>query len=290
MPDAPVFIIGSGAVGTGLALALQDCDVPLAGLWSRRESPHAALLNAEHTTPLFTAPLSQPDAPLQEALGNSERVIIAVSDDAVSEVSETLRAGGALAPGTVIAHTSGCLSSQVLSVPKGCSRGSLHPLAACPDPGSTRALLRDTFFALEGEPPALAPLAALVESLGSRSAVITAPHKARYHAAAVLSSNLMVALLALAQDEVRAIGLDDMEPHLTDLALGALTRVKDQGLERGLTGPLVRGDTHTIENHLDQLSPQAATAYRALSQRAIPIAQSRGLSASSIKALTELLS
>ena len=277
MPDAPVFIIGSGAVGTGLALALQDCDVPLTGLWNRRESAHSTLLKAEVSAPRFTAPLNQADAPLRKALEMSELIIIAVSDDAISEVSEALCDGGALAPGTVITHTSGCLSSQVLSVPEDCSRGSLHPLAACPDPGSTRAILKDTFFALEGEANAIAPLTTLV-------------NKARYHAAAVLSSNLMVALLALAQDEARAIGLKDMEPHLTNLALGALTRVKDQGLEQGLTGPLVRGDTQTIKKHLEQLSPQAATTYRELSQRAIPIAQNRGLSSSCIDALTELLS
>ncbi len=290
MPDAPVFIIGSGAVGAGLALALQDCDVPLTGLWSRRESAHSTLLKAEVSAPRFTAPLNQADAPLRKALEMSELIIIAVSDDAISEVSEALCDGGALAPGTVITHTSGCLSSQVLSVPEDCSRGSLHPLAACPDPGSTRAILKDTFFALEGEANAIAPLTDLVKSLGSQSAVITAAHKARYHAAAVLSSNLMVALLALAQDEARAIGLKDMEPHLTNLALGALARVKDQGLEQGLTGPLVRGDTQTIKKHLEQLSPQAATTYRALSQRAIPMAQNRGLSSSRIDALTELLS
>ena len=158
MPDAPVFIIGSGAVGAGLALALQDCDVPLTGLWSRRESAHSTLLKAEVSAPRFTAPLNQADAPLRKALEMSELIIIAVSDDAISEVSEALCDGGALAPGTVITHTSGCLSSQVLSVPEDCSRGSLHPLAACPDPDSTRAILKDTFFALEGEANAIAPL------------------------------------------------------------------------------------------------------------------------------------
>jgi predicted short-subunit dehydrogenase-like oxidoreductase (DUF2520 family) len=52
------------------------------------------------------------------------------------------------------------------------------------------------------------------------------------------------------------------------------------GIARALTGPMVRGDIGTIERHLDALrshAPDVLPLYRALADREVAIAESRGV-------------
>ena len=51
------------------------------------------------------------------------------------------------------------------------------------------------------------------------------------------------------------------------------------GIDRALTGPMVRGDVGTIRRHLDVLSreaPGVLPLYRAVAEREVAIAESRG--------------
>ena len=80
----PVFIIGAGAVGIGLAHALRDCSIELKGIWSRSERDVTQLPDE---TPLF---VDWSASGLQEALHASRTVVLAVSDDAISTCSAEL--------------------------------------------------------------------------------------------------------------------------------------------------------------------------------------------------------
>ena len=53
---------------------------------------------------------------------------------------------------------------------------------------------------------------------------------------------------------------------LVPLMRGTLENMADQGPEKALTGPLVRGDVSTVQKHLQSLSPDEAELYRVLGQ------------------------
>ena len=285
MTKPSVFILGAGSVGTGLALALKDCDYPVNGIWNRRENANLNSLRDDFKLSVHTD-LQSASTLIQQ----SQLIFVAVSDDSIHDVSTLLHGAVKLSEGTIVAHLSGCLSSQIIVASETSHKGSFHPLAACPTPTTTREILRKTFIAIEGDEPTRTCLQSVANDLGSKSGYINADQKARYHAAAVLASNLMVFLLATAEDEARACGLDGIEPALGELAIGALRKAQEMGIKDGITGPLVRGDSTTLKQHLEALSPESESIYRQLSLRGTQIAQDRGLDASSVQALVKLLS
>ncbi len=279
-----IYIIGAGNVGLGFALALQQCQNPPVGV---------AIRNAKHKAAVAAQLGFSPDvAALGSSAKQADLILICVSDKAIPEVGAWLRQEmqrGALATNVVIAHTSGCLLSAALGEIDGAHLASIHPLCAMPTPERAAVALQNTFFAVEGTPASLHTSLALVNVLGGRSSVISAEAKPRYHAAAVLASNLVVALLQIATDEIEAIGIRDAQHALIHLAQGAIAQVHALGFAAGLTGPVVRGDLPTIEAHLQALPDETRAIYAALSQRAVKLAEQRGLEHELIERMKLLL-
>ena len=89
---------------------------------------------------------------------------------------------------------------------------------------------------------------------------------ARYHAAAVIAANHLVALLGQAERVAASVGAP-VEAFL-DLARGSLADVAELGPRGALTGPVRRGDIATIERHLDALPPEERAAYAAMVEEA----------------------
>jgi predicted short-subunit dehydrogenase-like oxidoreductase (DUF2520 family) len=100
-------------------------------------------------------------------------------------------------------------------------------------------------------------------------------HRAAYHAAAVMASNLLVAL-----EESAATLLDraGAGAESRELLAPLVLRTAANWAERGpdaLTGPIARGDVETIERHLATLgesAPELIPIYEALTERAREIA------------------
>ena len=61
-----------------------------------------------------------------------------------------------------------------------------------------------------------------------------------------------------------------------DLARGSLADVAALGPRDALTGPVRRGDTATVERHLDALPPDERPAYEAMAEEAGGWLTSRG--------------
>ena len=132
----PVFIMGAGSVGLGLAHALTDASVELRGIWSRSERNLESL---PESVPFFSG-WEAPD--LEAALRTSPTVILAVSDGAIASCSAQLLERKLIGPNTTIAHTSGCTPIQVITAAAGIYRGGMHPLAAIPNAEIGRTRLR----------------------------------------------------------------------------------------------------------------------------------------------------
>ena len=93
-------------------------------------------------------------------------------------------------PDTVVAHLAGALGLGVLA---GHPRpAALHPLVALPDPETGAARLADgAWFAVAGDPL----VEQVVADLGGHLFTVADEDRTRYHAAAVIASNHLVALL-----------------------------------------------------------------------------------------------
>jgi predicted short-subunit dehydrogenase-like oxidoreductase (DUF2520 family) len=85
----------------------------------------------------------------------------------------------------------------------------------------------------------------------------------RYHAAACIASNHLVALL----DQVSRVAPIPLEAFLP-LVGATVENVATMGPAAALTGPVARGDVETVRRHLDALSGADRDAYRDLARLA----------------------
>ena len=141
--------------------------------------------------------------------------------------------------------------------------------------------LAGSAVALEGDEQLVAVLAGLADAVGARPVRIEPQGKAAHHVAATLAAGgldgLLDALVAAARgaglDEAGALGL------YAPLLRQALVNAEQLGLERGLTGPIARGDAGTVEAHLAilrNLAPAVLDTYLALGRAQLAIAERRG--------------
>ena len=195
---------------------------------------------------------------LAAAAGGTDLLVIATPDHAIAEVAHAVRP----VERAVVAHLSGSAGLRPLVAHR--RRAVLHPLVALPDPERGAERLVGAWFGLaeEGDPL----VAEAVASLRGRVVHVAETGWARYHAAAVIASNHLVALLGQAERVAASVGAP-VEAFL-DLARGSLADVAALGPRDALTGPIRRGDTATVARHLDALPPEERPAYEAMAEEA----------------------
>lgn len=192
------------------------------------------------------------------AAADTDLLVVATPDAVVAEVGAAIEPQ----PLTTVAHLSGSLGLAPLAGhPR---RAVLHPLVALPDPDRGSERLVGAWFGLAAHGDDLA--AEAVASLRGRVVHIAEDDWPRYHAAAVIASNHLVALLG--QVERVASGIGAPVEAFLDLARGSLADVAELGPAAALTGPVRRGDTATVERHLAALPEEERAAYEALAREA----------------------
>lgn len=191
------------------------------------------------------------------ALDGTDLLVVAVPDQVIAEVAAAVVPNGR----GVIAHLSGSLGLEVLS---GHERtAALHPLVSLPSAelGADR-LAAGAWFAVAGDP--LVQRAAA--DLNGQWFEVADEDRARYHAAAAIASNHLVALLGQVERVAATIGVPP-EAYLS-LARASLENVALLGPAAALTGPVARGDWATVARHLAALDPTEHEAYRAMATAA----------------------
>ncbi len=192
------------------------------------------------------------------AAEGTDLLLIATPDGAIEAVARAVEASER----AVVAHVSGSAGlSPLASHPR---RAVLHPLVALPDAERGAERLVGAWFGLAeaGDPL----VAEAVASLQGRVVHVAEQDWARYHAAAVIASNHLVALLGQAERVAVSVGAP-IEAFL-DLARGSLADVAALGPRAALTGPVRRGDTATVARHLDALPDDERAAYEAMAREA----------------------
>lgn len=290
MPDlgGELVIVGPGRAGLALAAALLRAGVvPRIHLRGRRTSLEETELVAFSGLPLSYAPGYE--LPGGAKIGG---IIVAVPDAAIPAVAERLAlsgGGGTLPPAL---HLSGAGGVELLEFwrVRGGSVGSLHPLVSLTGPASADRL-RGAWFAIEGEGEAETLARDIVAALEGRVLQLSPNQKPLYHAAAVMASNFVVALLGEAEGWMVRAGVPEEAARaaLTELAAGAVDHVARLGPTQALTGPIVRGDADTVASHLAQLSPRERHLYSVLAESALELARERGLADAAVQDLARLI-
>lgn len=272
MPDAKrkqksnVSIIGTGRLGTTLALALAGSGYAIRSLVSRGRQ------SARRAARLLDAEVQVLAAKQLPALIDADVFLITVPDDQIAtvtrELSETDRNATAL-------HTSGALSSDVLAPlrEKGWHTGSIHPLLSVS--AVHDAHLEGAFWSVEGDRTALRLGRQIVRDLGGKSFSIRTEDKPLYHAAAVMVSGNVVALFDVALEMLGECGLDRETARAVLLPLIASTvrSLETKSPEESLTGTFSRGDVETVKRHLAVMrNPEMRDLYRILGKRSLKIA------------------
>jgi predicted short-subunit dehydrogenase-like oxidoreductase (DUF2520 family) len=200
------------------------------------------------------AGLGRNDAVTNAAL-DVDLVVLAVPDAVVAEVARSIEP----VESTVVAHMAGSLGLDVLAPHT--RRASLHPLVALPNAELGAERLRaGAWFAVAGDPLATE----VVEALGGHPLTVDDDRRAAYHAAAVIASNHLVALLAQVERVATAAGVPP-EAYM-DLVRATVDNVAELGAARALTGPAARGDEATIERHLGAIADEERALYEVLSE------------------------
>jgi len=105
--------------------------------------------------------------------------------------------------------------------------------------------------------------------------------KAAYHAAAMMAAGGLVGLFDAIARVAAVAGLDEATAVgvYAPLARQALGNAERLGIDRALSGPLLRGDVGTVDGHLAVLrehAPDTLPLYVAVARRELAIAQRRG--------------
>ena len=204
-------------------------------------------------------------AEVAAAAANVDLVLIATPDAAVQGVAAAIEPAAT----SVVAHLAGALGLDVVaSHPR---PAALHPLVALPDAAvGARRLLEGGWFAVAGDPL----VRQVVADLGGRAFEVADADRAAYHAAAVVASNHLVALLG--QAERIASGAGVPFAAFIDLVRATVDNVDELGPAAALTGPAARGDSETIRRHLEAIGPAERAAYEAMSGQARRLARLEG--------------
>ncbi len=224
---AQVLIIGAGRAGSSLARALRDvgCDV---------EGPVGRGYDLTTIAAAITT------------------IVIATSDDAISSVAAKIPSSER----RLVVHLSGSLGVDALAPhPR---RASLHPLVPLPttELGAQR-LTSGITFAVAGD----TQVQELVSVLRGKVLDVDDDDRVRYHAAACVAANHVVALMGHVERIAASAGLP-LEAFL-DLTRAAVDDVARFGPRNALTGPVSRGDWATLDRHVESLDPSERASYRA---------------------------
>jgi predicted short-subunit dehydrogenase-like oxidoreductase (DUF2520 family) len=257
-----VGVIGAGRVGAvlGAALTAAGHDVVAASGLSAGSAERAARL-------LPGVPLLYAD----EVVAASDLVVLAVPDDTLAGLVAGLAETGAWRAGQLAFHTSGAHGLAVMAPAQLCGvlTLALHPAMTFTGAPEDADRLVGAPFGVTSRPEHRAVAETLVLEMGGEPFFVAEEDRGLYHAALVTGANHLVTLVAEAADLLRTAGVGDPARVLGPLLTAALDNGLRRG-DRGLTGPVVRGDVGTVADHLATLNdraPESVAAYVAMAQR-----------------------
>lgn len=231
-----IVIIGAGNVATQLGLALKKSKHSIVQVYSKRKSSASKLAHSLNCD--FTNSPEKIDT-------TADIYIIAVNDDSIIEVAKLLRLKD-----KIVVHTSGSVEMNILK-PMSKNIGVFYPLQTFSKnktvdfnviPVCLEANNNATFKILQ----------ILAKSISSNVQKINSEQRKTIHLAAVFACNFSNHLYTIASSILGSanISFDVLKPLIEETA----KKIKNTTPVEAQTGPAVRNDIKTINNHLKMLS------------------------------------
>jgi predicted short-subunit dehydrogenase-like oxidoreductase (DUF2520 family) len=270
-----IAIIGAGVVGTSFGYLLRKTGWRIAGIASR------TLQSAQKAKKIIGEGTASAD--LIKTAREADIVFITTSDDAIKGTCEKIADGGGFKPGTIIFHTCGALSSDILKSAKrkGAYTASLHPLQSFANVKEAVKNLQGSYFSIEGNENALSVAQHIISDLKGKKITLQPKKKSLYHAGASVASNFLVATIGFGLALFHAAGIrkEDSLKALMPLIKGTVRNVELLGIPAALTGPISRGDAGIVEGHLKAIAKrqkEMIRLYSELGRYTVAIAQEKG--------------
>ncbi len=190
-----------------------------------------------------------------ESIPIADVTIIAVSDDAIADVSKSLNNRNGL-----ITHTSGAVDIDVIVNER---KGVFYPLQSFSKDKSVD--FKTIPFCLEtSNPDDYNLLEKLAKSIGNNVFQISSEQRKKLHVAAVFVNNFSNHMYKIAHDicEKNDVPFEILYPLIEETA----KKIQSISPENAQTGPAKRNDVQTIENHLENLNLQQQKIYKLLSK------------------------
>ncbi len=242
-------IIGMGHVGPVLGSALRAVGHKIVGVSASSEE------SKERADALLPG---IPVSAVEEIVAQSDMVLLTVPDDQLGGLVNGLAELGAWKASQLVIHTSGAHGIDILEP---AARGGAIPLAIHPAmtfTGTSVDLPRliGTPFAVTAPAIALPIAQALVVEMGGEPFEVAEEDRGVYHAALNHGANFLATVVSQAKQVLATVGIEDPGTFLQPLCEAALDRALRAG-ERGISGPIPRGDAGTIRTHLRVLEAKA---------------------------------
>lgn len=261
-----ITIVGAGNLGAALGAALVRAGYPIDAVVARSAG------NSLGRAMLLARRLGSTAVSASHAQVSSDVVWFCVPDGQISRAARSL-AGRAIWKGRVALHSSGALTSDALSAlrSRGARGASVHPLMTFVR--GSRPSLAGVPFAIEGDAPAVRMAHRIVKDLRGEPFSIKKRDKAAYHAWGTFASPLLTALLATTERVAATAGVTRRAAKQRMLPILAQTvaNYAALGAAGAFSGPIVRGDADTVNQHLRvlQRTPLAREVYIALAKAAL---------------------
>ncbi|MDA8596376.1 F420-dependent NADP oxidoreductase [Flavobacteriaceae bacterium] len=237
-----VILIGTGNLAYSLAQIFQNhAMINLKGIYSK--SPKTL-----NDFPFEVNPLS-------ELNDDADIIILAVSDNAISEVSTKLTDKKGL-----VVHCAGGKSIQEIQCP---NRGVWYP----PISFSKGQIVdfKNCSFCLEAtNTQHLLLLQKLSELIGASWNIMDSEKRLKLHTAAVFANNFTNQIWTMTEEycERNNINFELLHPLIKEGTEKALA----MGPKKAQTGPALRNDHETLKRHLELLNSKEANFYRIMTQ------------------------
>jgi predicted short-subunit dehydrogenase-like oxidoreductase (DUF2520 family) len=209
--------------------------------------------------------------------------LIGTSDDQIPGVAHAMAQSRQDFRGSLVFHLAGRHGLDVLNPldHHGVLLAALHPVRSLADEKLSLEDFSATACLAEGSVSALNTLKPLITSIGGTWLPVAEIDRGLYHASVSIISNITKAVAWKAQKWQHKAGLpaETAAAVTHQLLQSTMEDLFRSGARQSITGPVVRGDTRTVEAHLQALGsthPEDVEVYRVLARTVLELAQERG--------------
>ncbi len=260
--------IGAGRVGCSIGKYLQQSGICIAGFYDPQTE-------AADSAAAFTGSKSYPI--LEDLIFHSDLLFITTPDSMIVPVWEEIRQLSLAEK--VICHCSGALPSDAFAgiTETGASGCSFHPMLPFSSRFDSFGQLKHACFTIEGQDPAVEAVTNLFARLGNTVCRIPGEHKPKYHTAASILSNQVIAVLDTGYRLLEQCGFTREEARnaAAGLIRQNIENVIQQDCISALTGPVERNDLPTVQKHLNCLSTEDRQMYQMLGLKLVQLAEKK---------------